>query len=51
MPLPVDAGVTGRPVVTVLRLPPFAVEQSGEMKFRLLCDGVAIAERVVVVRE
>lgn len=48
--LPVVAGVGGGPVVTALKLPPFAVEQAGEMKFRLECDGVVIAERVVTVR-
>lgn len=48
--LPVAPGVAGRPLTTVLKLQPFEVERAGELRFRLLCDGVVIAERVVTVR-
>jgi hypothetical protein len=47
--LPV-AAVAGRPLTVALKLPPLSLERSGELVLRLRCDGVVIAERVLVVR-
>jgi RNA 3'-terminal phosphate cyclase len=42
--------VAGRPTTTIRMLPRLGLERSGELRLRLRCDGVVIAERVLVVR-
>ena len=48
MPLNVPA-VAGRPVTTVVTLPPFTVRQSEDVVFRLAHDDLAIVDRVLVM--